>query len=73
MSSGGRAAAGTPSAVMLFGTAKSLFSGEKLSACGTADGGEQDPSDDESSRLEAASLLLALVGAALRGEKGRTP
>lgn len=44
---------------------KSLFSGEKSSACGTADGGEQLLSGDKSGRLDAGWPSPSLAGAVL--------
>lgn len=52
----------------LFEKVKSLFSGEKLSACGTADGGEKLPSDDKSEHPEAALLWLSLIGEILTAD-----
>lgn len=64
VSSGGCASSSATSVAILFETVKSLFSGEKLRACGTADGGETSPSD-ESEHLDAALLLLPVAGAGL--------
>lgn len=71
-SSGGCTSAGAASVPILFEKVRSLFSGEKLSACGTADGGERLPSGDEYKPLGAALWALSVAGAVLR-EGRRNP
>lgn len=68
--SGGRGSprAAAASVAILFEKVKSLFSGEKLSACGTADAGEKLPSSDVSESPEAARPWRSVAGAALRRE-----
>ena len=72
LSPGGGATSSTTSELILFEKVKSLFSGEKLSACGTANRGEEGLSGDESSCSEAASLWRSLVSAALPETKTKT-
>lgn len=55
--------------VILFEKLKSLFSGEKLSACGTADAGGKLPSGDQPEGPAAALLSPSLTGAVLREGK----
>lgn len=68
MSSSGCASSRATSSAILFEKVKSLFSGEKLSACGTADGGEKLLSD-ESEHLAVARLLLPVTSVVLWGMK----
>lgn len=58
MSSGGCPSPNATSVETLFEKLHSFFSGEKLSACDTVDGGEKLPSGHRSGGPEAALVLL---------------
>lgn len=69
VASGGCASCSATSVVTLFENMKSLFSGEKLSACGTADAGGKLPSGDQPEGPAAALPSPSLTGAGLREGK----
>lgn len=68
VASGGWGSSSAASRAILFGKVKSFSSGEKLSACDTAGGGEKPPSDDKSEHLGAALLWLPVMGTVLTAD-----
>lgn len=68
-SAGDESSGGCAPSSAAFEKEKSLFSGEKLSACGTEDG-EKLASGDKPECPEAALLLASLTGAVLQEEGG---